>query len=139
MNRQPPNYRQTTANVVNRHTANRLYVIGGVGGGSNGGYNRHAMTPHQAQSIIRPGQRVPYRKGSRKEVTQRRNRIARMLARGARKMEIHRRIKKQFNRQWRTVDRDIQFVRQTAGGTGVFAPPNARACACASHVNGAKP
>lgn len=26
MNRQPPNYRQTTANDVNRQTANRLYV-----------------------------------------------------------------------------------------------------------------
>ena len=37
-------------------------------------------------------------------------------------MEIHRRIKRQFNRQWRTVDRDIQFVTQ-ANSAGVFAPP----------------
>jgi hypothetical protein len=45
MNRLPPNYRQTTANAVNRQTANRLYVIGGGGGGSGGGNNRQPNLP----------------------------------------------------------------------------------------------
>lgn len=45
MNRQPPNYRQTTANVVNRQTANRLYVKGGGGGGSGGSVTANQIKP----------------------------------------------------------------------------------------------
>jgi hypothetical protein len=55
-----------------------------------------------------------YRKGSRREIADRRDFVAWMLANGARKMEIHQRVKNQFYRQWRTVNRDIQFVRQVA-------------------------
>jgi hypothetical protein len=45
MNRQPPNYRQTTANAVNRQTANRLCIKGGGGGGSGSGDNRQPALP----------------------------------------------------------------------------------------------
>ena len=57
--------------------------------------------------LVRPGQRHPYLKGSQREIDERRGAVARLLARGARKMEIHRFIKGKFNRQWRTADRDI--------------------------------
>ncbi|MGD0252387.1 MAG: hypothetical protein ABSC01_06780 [Verrucomicrobiota bacterium] len=78
------------------------------------------MSPAK-QSAIRSGQRVPYRKGNRREIDKRRDCVARLLADGVRKMEIHRHIKNQFNRQWRTVDRDIQFV--TRAGNGVSLRP----------------
>ena len=71
------------------------------------------------QPVIRPGQRVPYQKGNRREIDRRRECVARLLAGGVRKMEIHRLIKSQFNRQWRTVDRDIQFVTQAGDGVSL--------------------
>jgi len=60
--------------------------------------------------VIRPGQRVPYHRGSQREIDERRGHISRMLARGVPKMAIHGVIKAIFNRQWRTVDRDIRFI-----------------------------
>jgi hypothetical protein len=60
--------------------------------------------------FIRPGQRVPYRKGTQAQIDQRRGFVARMLARGARKMEIHRAVRDKFNVQWRQCDRYIAFV-----------------------------
>jgi hypothetical protein len=71
------------------------------------------MKQHQAKPKIRPGQRVPYRKANQREIDRRRACVARLLARGARKMKIHRLIKEKFNRQWRTADRDIAFVMLT--------------------------
>jgi hypothetical protein len=71
------------------------------------------MKQHQAKPKVRPGQRVPYRKANRREIDKRRACVARLLARGARKMKIHRLIKKKFRRQWRTADRDIAFVTLT--------------------------
>jgi hypothetical protein len=56
------------------------------------------------QPTIRPGQRVPYRKGNRRKIAERRGCVARLLP-GGRKMEIHRLIEEQFNRRWRTADR----------------------------------
>jgi hypothetical protein len=60
--------------------------------------------------VTRRGQRVPYFKASQREIDERRGHIARMLARGVPKMLIHGVIKAMFNRQWRTVDRDIAFI-----------------------------
>ena len=71
------------------------------------------------QPTIRPGQRVPYQKGNLREIAVRRDCVARLLAGGVRKMEIHRLIKEQFNRQWRTADRDIQFVTQAGNGVSL--------------------
>jgi hypothetical protein len=71
------------------------------------------MRDTKKQPKIRPGQRVPYRKANRREIDRRRACVARLLARGARKMKIHRLIKEKFNRQWRTADRDIAFVMLT--------------------------
>lgn len=64
--------------------------------------------------VIRPGQRHPYRKGSQSEIDERRGYVARLLTRGVSKMAIHGVIKRRFNRQWRTVDRDIAFVTSLA-------------------------
>lgn len=61
-------------------------------------------------SVTRPGQRVPYRKGTQAEIDQRRGYVVRLLARGVPKMAIHSLIRILFARQWRTVDRDIAFV-----------------------------
>lgn len=60
--------------------------------------------------VIRRGQRVPYRRGSQREIDERRGHIARMLAQGVRKMYIHALVRVMFNRQWRTCDRDIEFI-----------------------------
>jgi len=81
------------------------------------------MRDVKKQPVIRPGQRVPYRKGIRREIDARRNCVAKLLADGVRKMEIHRLIKSQFNRQWRTVDRDIRFVTRASGDAGVSLRP----------------
>jgi hypothetical protein len=62
------------------------------------------------QPVIRPGQHHPYYKGSQSEIDQRRGYVMRLLIRGVPKMMIHGVIKDRFNRQWRTVDRDIAFV-----------------------------
>jgi hypothetical protein len=71
------------------------------------------MTLPQQQPVIRPGQRVPYHKGTQAEIDQRRGCVARLLARGVPKMTIHRFVMQKFNRQWRTTDRDIAFVTST--------------------------
>lgn len=68
---------------------------------------------------IRPGQRMPYQRGKQREIADRRECVARLLIGGARKMEIHRLIKSQFNRQWRTADRDILFVTRAAKGVSL--------------------
>ena len=68
--------------------------------------------------FIRPGQRVPYRKGTQREIDERRGYVLRLLARGAPKMAIHAVIKHRFNRQWRTVDRDIFIVTKQANAHG---------------------
>jgi hypothetical protein len=60
--------------------------------------------------VIRRGQRVPYHRGSQREIDERRGHIARMLARGVRKMDIHALVRAMFRREWRTTDRDIAFI-----------------------------
>ena len=50
------------------------------------------------------------RKGCQREIDERRGCVARLLARGVPKMTIHRYIRQKFNRQWRTVDRDITWL-----------------------------
>ena len=64
----------------------------------------------QPTRLVRPGQRVPYHRGSHREIDERRGHIARMLARGVRKMDIHALVRVIFHRQWRTTDRDIAFI-----------------------------
>lgn len=59
---------------------------------------------------IRPGQRVPYFKGTQAEIDARRGHIARMLARGMPKAAIHGVVRTMHHRQWRTTDRDISFI-----------------------------
>jgi hypothetical protein len=66
--------------------------------------------------FIRPGQRHYYRKGTQREIDERRGFVARMVAQGARKMEIHRAVRQKFNVQWRQCDRYLAFVFRT--GTG---------------------
>lgn len=69
--------------------------------------------------IIRRGQKHPYIKGTREQIDQRRGFVARLLASGARKMEIHRAVRDKFGIQWRQCDRlikailDIEAVQKT--------------------------
>ena len=49
---------------------------------------------------IRAGRRHPYRKGTRREIDERRGFVARMLAEGATKTQIHRAMRERFNVQW---------------------------------------
>ena len=60
--------------------------------------------------VTRRGQRVPYFKASQREIDERRGHIARMLARGVRKMDIHAVMRVMYHREWRTTDRDIAFI-----------------------------
>jgi len=53
---------------------------------------------------------VPYFKASQREIDERRGHIARMLARGVRKMDIHAVMRVMYHREWRTTDRDIAFI-----------------------------
>lgn len=64
--------------------------------------------------VIRRGQRVPYYKGSLHEIDARRGYIVGMMVRGVPKMSIHGVVKAVFNRQWRTVDRDIALVTEAS-------------------------
>ena len=59
---------------------------------------------------IRRGQFHAYHRGSQREIDERRGYLARMLARGVRKMDIHAVGRVMFHRQWRTLDRDIAFI-----------------------------
>lgn len=90
-------------------------------------------SPKSTRSIIRAGQRVAYQKGSRGEIDRRRKYVARLLARKLGKMEIHRRTKKRFNCQWRTVDRDIEWISRATSLEGV-SRVQARVCVRMSHV-----
>jgi hypothetical protein len=67
-------------------------------------------TRHQAK-VIRPGQRRPYRKGTRRQIRGRIRAVAEMLRLGSRKMEIHRIIKRRFKVAWRQCDRYIATAR----------------------------
>ena len=67
--------------------------------------------------FIRPGQRVPYRKGSQSEIDQRRGFVARMLDAGATKTQIHRAVRDKFKVQWRQCDRYLAFVSGTNART----------------------
>jgi len=66
--------------------------------------------------FVRSGQRHAYRKGTRQQIDERRGFVARMLADGASKTEIHRAVRERFNVQWRQCDRYIAFV--TGANTG---------------------
>jgi hypothetical protein len=66
-----------------------------------------AMKPSQSAPKIRPGQRRPYRKGTRRQIRDRIRAVAGLLRLGAHKMEIHRIIKRRFKVAWRQCDRYI--------------------------------
>jgi hypothetical protein len=63
---------------------------------------------------IRPGQRVPYRKGTLAQIDERRGFVARMLDTGATKTEIHQAVREDFNVEWRQCDRYIAFAIGTS-------------------------
>ena len=60
-----------------------------------------------SQPQIRPGQRRPYRKGTRRQIRGRIRAVAALIRLGAYKMEIHRSIKRRFKVEWRQCDRYI--------------------------------
>jgi hypothetical protein len=57
------------------------------------------------QPAIRPGQKTPYVKGTRKQIDERVEFVARMMAARAYKAEIHRAVREKFNIGWRQCDR----------------------------------
>jgi hypothetical protein len=63
--------------------------------------------------FIRPGQFHYYRKGTQRQLDERRGFIARMLDAGASKTEIHRAVRNKFNVQWRQCDRYIAWLART--------------------------
>ena len=65
------------------------------------------MNKNQYQPKIRPYQRRPYRKGTRRQIRGRIRAVAELLCLGARKMEIHRATKIRFRIEWRQCDRYI--------------------------------
>jgi hypothetical protein len=69
------------------------------------------------RGIIRPGQRHYYRKGTRQQIDERRGFVARMLAQGATKTEIHRAVREKFKICWRQCDRYLAFVSGTNART----------------------
>ena len=64
-----------------------------------------------AQPVIRSGQLRPYLKGNRRQIHRRIIVVADLLRQGARKMEIHRLIKRRFKVEWRQCDRYIATAR----------------------------
>ena len=62
---------------------------------------------------IRPGQRHFYIKGTREQIDQRRGFVARLLADGKTKTQIHRAVREKFKICWRQCDRYIAFVTGT--------------------------
>ena len=68
------------------------------------------MAKTRKKPVVRPGQRVPYRRGTQAQIDERRGYIAGLMARGLPKMIIHALVRTRFNRQWRTTDRDIDEI-----------------------------
>jgi len=68
------------------------------------------MAKTRKKPVVRPGQRVPYRRGTQAQIDERRGYIARLMARGVPKTLIHAMVVIFFKRQWRTADRDIDFI-----------------------------
>ena len=84
--------------------------------------------------FIRPGQRHPYRKGTRQQIDERHGFAARMLGDGATKMQIHRAVRQRFNVQWRQCDRYLAFVSGTCK-VKTRRLPRARALHCQTSLN----
>lgn len=59
---------------------------------------------------IRPGQRKPYVKGTAAQIDERRGYVARLLAKGFKKMQIHRAVRQRFGVEWRQCDRYLAFI-----------------------------
>jgi hypothetical protein len=61
--------------------------------------------------VIRPGQRTPYRKGTRGQVEERTQAAGLLLFLGLSKTAIHRLFREKFNVQWRQCDRYLAGAR----------------------------
>jgi hypothetical protein len=83
------------------------------------------MKPYQPHPKIRPGQRKPYRKATRKQVDRRVGYIARLLRAGRTKTQIHRAVREKIQIEWRQCDRYMASARariwtkETPPGQGV--------------------
>lgn len=69
-----------------------------------------SRSKQRRNSVIRPGQRRPYRKGTRRQIRGRIRAMAELPRQGAGKMEIHRIVRKRFNVEWRQCDRYISWL-----------------------------
>jgi hypothetical protein len=72
--------------------------------------------------IIRTGQRKPYVKGTSAQIDERRGYVARLLAKGLTKTQIHRAVRQRFNVEWRQCDRYIAFISGQQRGWEAWLP-----------------
>ncbi len=72
---------------------------------------------NEVSPIIRPGQRKPYIKGTQRQIDERRGFVARLLANGATKTEIHRAVRKRFDIEWRQADRYLAWLARARATT----------------------
>lgn len=63
------------------------------------------------QPIIRKGQRKPYVKGTRKQITERIAEVALLLSCGLHKTEIHSLLRTNYGVEWRQTDRYMTRAR----------------------------
>ena len=69
------------------------------------------MTAPPKQPTIRPGQRVPYAKGTRQQIEERTQAAALLLFLGLAKTEIHQLFRGKFGIEWRQADRYVACAR----------------------------
>ena len=74
-----------------------------------------AELPTITLPVIRPGQRVPYRKGTRQQIEARTQAAALLLFLGLSKTAIHRLFREKFGVEWRQCDRYLARARAGAG------------------------
>ena len=70
--------------------------------------------PAKPPPVIRPGQRVPYRKGTRQQIEARTQAATLLLFLGLSKTAIHRLFREKFGVQWRQCDRYLTRARASA-------------------------
>ena len=76
--------------------------------------DNQAESPTVTPPVIRPGQRVPYRKGTRQQIEARTQAAALLLFLGFSKTAIHRLFREKFGVEWRQCDRYLTRARARA-------------------------
>ncbi len=78
----------------------------------------------QKQPVVRPGQRQPYVKGTRRQIEERTQAAALLLFFGFGRTTIHRLFRQKFDVEWRQTDR---YMARARTGARVVSPGNSAA------------